>query len=210
MDNKIKQVIRKTYGYWWVDGILDIAMGLLFGGLAGYNYVMTSVPLEKPWNVVLAIAEPIFFVIFWLLYGRLVKWVKEHITYRRTGYVAYQNKKKKDRVLRAVVGGVLGFLMAITVTYIGPEVLKIDSALVVGFLLALVSLFLAYSYGINRLFLVALMEFGVGWYVSTLSLAEEPKSTLLMALIGAIWLVSGISAFIFYILRTKPIDEEDG
>lgn len=210
MDNKIKQVIRKTYGYWWVDGMLDIAMGLLFGGLAGYNYVMTSVPLKEPWNMVLAIAEPIFFVIFWLLYGRLVKWVKEHITYRRTGYVAYQVKKKKDRALRAVVGGVLGFLMAITVTYIGPEILKIDSALVVGFLLALVSLFLAYSYGIGRLFLVALAEFGVGWYVSTLSLAEEPKSTLLMALIGAIWLVSGSSAFILYILRTKPIEEEDG
>lgn len=209
MKNRIGQTVRKTYGYWWVEGMMDLAMGLLFGGLAGYNYLMMKLPLSKPWSVVLMIAEPLFFVLFWLLYGRLVKWVKEHITYHRTGYVTYQTKKKKDRILRAVVGGVLGFFMAITVTFIGPEVLKIDSVIMIGCLLALVTLFLAYSYGLNRLFLLALAEFGAGWWVSGLTLDSELKYTLLMAVIGAGWLVSGLATFVLYLIKTKPLEEGD-
>lgn len=89
-----------------------------------------------------------------------MKWVKEHITYRRTSYVAFQPKNRKNRVVRGIIGGVLGFGIALVVTYIGHEVLKINSLLIVGSLLALVTLFLAFWYGINRLFVLAVIEFG--------------------------------------------------
>ncbi len=111
---------------------MDLAMGLLFGGLAGYSYVMIKLPLSKPWSIVLMIAEPLIFILFWLLYGHLVRWVKEHITYRRTGYVVYQPKPKKERARRAVIGGVLGVVMALTVTVVGPQVFKVDSVIMWG------------------------------------------------------------------------------
>jgi hypothetical protein len=208
MKNKIEQIIRKTYGYWWVDGMAEIAMGLFFGALSGYYYLMVKLPLSDTQSLIMAIAEPFFFVLCWFLYGRLVKWIKEHITYRRTGYVAFQTKSRKNRVFRAIIGGVLGFGMALVVTYIGPEVLKINSLIMVGSLLALVTLFLAFWYGVNRLFVVALAEFGLGLWISGLSMNAELRSILLMAAIGGVWLISGLAAFITYIVRTKPEQED--
>jgi hypothetical protein len=208
MKDKIGQVIRKTYSYWWVDGMAEIGMGLFFGILAGYNYLIESLPLSKIPGILMAVAEPLVFVACWFGYGRLVKWVKEHITYHRTGYVAYQPKNRKNRTLRAIIGGVLGFGIALIINYIGPEVLKIDSLIIIGSLMALVTLFLAIWYGINRLFVVAVAEFGLGLWVSSLALDADLQSILLMAAIGGIWLLSGLAAFVSYLMKTKPEQED--
>ncbi|NMB60729.1 MAG: hypothetical protein GYA18_00135 [Chloroflexi bacterium] len=209
MNDKIKQIMRKTYGYWWVDGMADLALGLFFGALASYSYLMVTLPLSKTMGLIMAIAEPLFFIACWWLYGRLVKWVKEHITYRRTGYVAYQPKPKKERARRAVIGGVLGFVMALSVTFIGPQLFKVDSVIMVGVLLGMVTLFLAITNGVKRLYLLAPIEMGAGWWVSTLLMDAELKSIFLMALIGVGWLLSGLIAFVRYLVKTKPLQEGD-
>jgi len=209
MKNRIGQTIRKTYGYWWVEGMMDLAMGLFFGALAGYNYLMMTLALNKTMGLIMAIIEPLFFIACWYLYGRLVRWVKEHITYRRTGYVAYQPKPKKERTKRAVIGGVLGFVMALTITFIGPQVFKIDSAIMVGMLLGLVTLFLAYTNGVKRLYLLAPFEMAAGCWVSTLLMDAELRSIFLMAIIGVGWLLSGLIAFVRYLVKTKPLGEGD-
>lgn len=204
MKDKIEQVIRKMYSYWWVDGMAEIGLGLFFAVLAGYNYLIEQIPEGKSIGMVLAIAEPLLFLVCWFGYGRLVRWVKEHFTYRRTGYVAYQTKNRKSRVVRAIIGGVLGFAMSMVITYIGPQVLKVNSLIMVGSLLALVTLFLAVWYRINRLFILAVMEFGLGLVASSLPLGSDLQSILLMACIGAGWFVSGLAAFMVYLLKTKP------
>lgn len=208
MKDKIGQVMRKTYSYWWVDGIAEFSMGFFFTILAGYNYLIEWLPPSPTWSMVMAIGEPLVFIICWFAYGHLVKWVKEHITYRRTGYVAYQPKNRKNRTLRAIIGGVLGFAMALVVTYIGPEVLKIDSLIIVGSLLALVTLFLAIGYGVNRLFVLAVVEFVLGLWISGLPLDADLRSILLMACMGGIWLLSGLLTFVIYMARTKPQQED--
>lgn len=209
MKDTIGQIMRKTYAYWWVDGTMDMAMGLLFGGLAASNYLMGKLQLSKPWDLILAIAEPLLFVLFWFLYGRLVKWIKEHITYRRTGYVAYQPKKKKKRIQSAVIGGVMGIFMALMVTYIGPEVLKIEPMLIAGCVMAVITLYLGYWYGANRFFIVAPVEFGLALWISSLSIDGELKSIAVMAAIGAVWIISGVGTFILYLLRNRTSEEED-
>ena len=208
MKDKIGQVIRKTYSYWWVDGMAEIGMGFFFGILAGYNYLIESLPIGKTLGILMAIAEPLVFVACWFGYGRLVKWVKGVFTYRRTGYVAYQTKNRKRRTVGAVIGGVLGFSIALIINYIGPEVLKINSLTMIGSLLALVTLFLAIWYGINRLFVVAVAEFGLGLWASSLALDTDLQSILLMAAIGGIWLLSGLAAFVSYLMKTKPEQED--
>jgi len=57
MKNKIEQIIRKTYGYWWVDGMAEIAMGLFFGALSGYYYLMVKLPLSDTQSLIMALAE---------------------------------------------------------------------------------------------------------------------------------------------------------
>ncbi|HAF62783.1 MAG TPA: hypothetical protein DCK95_10735 [Anaerolineaceae bacterium] len=209
MKNTIGQVMRKTYAYWWVDGTMDMAMGLLFGGLAASNYLMGKLQLSEPWDLILAIAEPLLFVLFWFLYGRLMKWIKEHITYRRTGYVAYQPKKKKKRIQSAVIGGVMGIFTALMVTYIGPEVLKIEPMLIAGCVMAVITLYLGYWYGVNRFFIVAPVEFGLALWISSLSMDGELKSIAVMAAIGATWIISGLATFILYLLRNRTSEEQE-
>jgi len=209
MKDKIGQIMRKTYGYWWVDGLADTGMGLMFGVLGGYNYLLITLPLSTTASIIMSFGEPVVFLACWFGYGRLVKWVKERLTYRRTGYVAYQKKQRKDRVKRAILSAVLGFCMALTVSYIGPEVLKINSLVMVGGVLALVTLFLAIWHGVNRLFLVATAQFALSLWISSLPIVPELGSTLLMGAIGTVWLISGIITFIVYLVRTKPVREEN-
>ena len=207
MKDTIGQIMRKTYAYWWVDGTMDMALGLLFTGLAGYNYLMVGLPLSKTWGVILGIGQPIIFVLFWLFYGRFVRWIKEHYTYRRTGYVAYQPKKKKRRAQSAVIGGVLGIFMALMVTYIAPEILEVEPMLMVGCVMAVITLYLGYWYGVNRFFIVALLEFGSAFWISSLNMDGELKSIVVMAAIGATWIISGVATFVVYL--RKNIECED-
>lgn len=208
MKDKIGQIMRKTYSYWWVDGMAEMGIGLFFGILAAYNYLIETLPLSAAASLLMAIAQPLVFLAGWFGYGRLVRWVKERFTYRRTGYVAYQPKNRKNRAVRALVGFVMGFGMALTVTFIGPEVLKIDSLVMVGGLLALVTLFLAIWHGVNRLFVVAVAEFVLGLWSSRLALEADLRSILLMTCIGGVWFLSGLVAFALYLARTKPGQEE--
>ena len=209
MKDKIGQIMRKTYGYWWVDGLAEIGMGLMFGILGGYNYLLITLHLSTTASMSMAFGEPLVFLACWFAYGRLVRWTKERLTYRRTGYVAYQQKNRQDRTKRAIISAVLGITMALTVTYIGPEVLKINSLVMICGVMALVTLFLAIWHGVNRLILLAVVQFALGLWVSTLPLEPELGSTLLMAAIGAVWLLSGIIVFIIYLVRTKPVGEEN-
>lgn len=209
MEDKIGKIMRKTYGYWWVDGLAEIGMGLMFMILGGYNYLLIKLQLSTTASIFMAFGEPVIFLVCWFSYGRLVRWTKERLTYLRTGYVAYQQKNRKDRTKRAIISGILGLSVALTVTYIGPEILKINSLIMVVGVLALVTLFLAIWHGVNRLILLAVVQFALGLWVSTLPLAPELASTLLMAAIGAVWLLSGIIVFIIYLLRTKPVQEEN-
>jgi len=208
MKDKIGQIMRKTYSYWWVDGMAEMGIGLFFGILAAYNYLIETLPLSATVSLLMAIAQPLVFLACWFGYGRLARWVKERFTYRRTGYVAYQPKNRKNRAVRALVGFVMGFGMALTVTFIGPEVLKIDSLVMVGGLLALVTLFLATWHGVNRLFVVAVTEFVLGLWGSRLALEADLRSILLMACIGGVWFLSGLITFALYLARTKPGQEE--
>ena len=209
MINKIGQIMRKTYGYWWVDGITEIGMGLFFILLSGYNYLLATLPLSPTAEILMAVMEPLFFLACWFGYARLVRWIKETITYRRTGYVAFQPKSRKERSKRAMISAILGFSMALLITYIGPEILKISAQLIIGSVMAAITLFLAFRNGINRLLIVGAAEFALGLWTSTLPFDPELLPVLLMGLIGAVWLLSGMCAFIAYIVRTKPKQEEN-
>ena len=208
MNDKINQIMRKTYAYWWVDGMADLALGLFFLVLSGYNYLLVTLPLSDALRVILSIAQPLVFIGCWVLYGRLVRWVKQHITYRRTGYVAFAVRKKKNKVARAVVGALMGVFTALMVTVIGPKVLKINSLIIIGGVMALVSLYLGYWYGILRLYVLAALELGLGFWLSTWQMDGELLSIYLMALIGAGWFLSGLVTFIVYLLRSKPAADE--
>ncbi len=209
MKDKIGQIMRKTYGYWWVDGLAEIGMGLMFAILGGYNYLLITLPLTTAASIFLSFGEPLVFLVCWFGYGRLARWTKERLTYRRTGYVAYQQKNRKDRTKRAIISAVLGISMALTVTYIGPEMLKVNSLVMVGGLMALVTLFLAIWHSVNRLILIAAVQFALGLWISSFPIEPGLGSTLLMAAIGAVWLLSGIIVFIIYLVRTKPVEEEN-
>jgi len=209
MQNKIQQIVRKTYSYWWVDGIVEMTWGFFFLILAGYNYMMVSLPASRTVSLVLAILEPLFMLAMVLADNRLVKWLKEHITYRRTGYVAYQPQSGKKRVQRGIISVVVAVCTSLIVSYVGPQLLKIDSLTMVGILLSLVTLFLAVWYGLPRLYVIATLEFALGIFITKVLVSAELHYVLLMTGIGSLWLLSGAIVFISYLLRTKPMVEDE-
>ena len=103
----------------------------------------------------------------------------------------------------------MGILMALMVTYIAPEILKVEPMLIAGCVMAVITLYLGYWYGVNRFFIVAPVEFGLALWISSLSMDGELKSIAVMAAIGATWIISGLATFIFYLLRNRTPEEQE-
>ena len=87
-DDEIKDIEKRTRQYFYEDGFIEIAVGILFLMLGGYFFATVALPATsriKSWldaSFVLVILAGLFLV------GRLVRFLKFRITYPRTGYVA--------------------------------------------------------------------------------------------------------------------------
>jgi hypothetical protein len=121
MAMNVDDIMRKTKSYWYEDGLVEIVAGAFFVVVSLLLLADWATPQDSPakW-----IWTPGFMVvaIVWILSGRrLIAWLKERITYPRTGYVAYRRQKKSAAVPRAVLGGIIGagvaFVMVGAVMY---------------------------------------------------------------------------------------------
>ncbi len=109
-ENEIRDMEKRTRRYFYDDGFVEIAVGILFLLLGGYFYASVALPAAssvKSWldaSLVLVIAAGVFLV------GWLVRFLKHRITYPRTGYVAYKKKEAAPsrRAAAAVSGVVIG------------------------------------------------------------------------------------------------------
>ena len=92
MNNKLQNYMDRPKRYDNIDGSGEIYMGLMFLGFGLLNYLQTVLPKDSLWSTngfasllfMYLILIPVLALGFW---G--VKAIKKHITWPRTGYVAY-------------------------------------------------------------------------------------------------------------------------
>ena len=89
MNLQIDNAMKRARGYWFVDGFIEIAMGILFIILAGFLLVSmntSQMPL-LPWFLSVTGEVVILKVASFLVVILILWWLKDNFTYPRTGFV---------------------------------------------------------------------------------------------------------------------------
>jgi hypothetical protein len=148
MSQQINDIIQRTYRYFYVDGLAEIASGGMFILVGSWLVVMA---LVEPGTLAVGIAAlglPVVILGGTFLLNRAVRNLKERYTFPRTGYVAYRHEKKDSK--RWILIGI-ALLLPFLLMFL-PESWN-ELPLVIGGILGVVLVYIGYRMGVSRFYL---------------------------------------------------------
>lgn len=199
---------KRPIRYNSIDGIDELFIGL---------YLLSSTILMHAGNVAsensiwhlnhTVVTANVLLLVLFLLARRVLK---KRITHRRTGYVKYRYSK-----VRSAIAAVIGFGLAVVVVLLMAAWHPHDregSLILLGsvmwaVLYAYFYIHIPRSYRLWRWLIAAAIAAGP---LSIYSLLRHVRdiSTLSAAMPGALFLVSGVVAFVSYLRNTKPAEAQ--
>lgn len=208
MNKETMQMIeQRAQRYWYEDGIWEIGFGLI-NLLLGIFFLLTSrVNWVGPLALVMvALQLGVFLGAFWLI-GKVVRLLKERITYPRTGYVAYRRRPASARarqvVLAAAISAGIGGLTAVLATL---ESTENRMPMVTGLFLALALVFLGRRFSLQRMYIQAALVLLLGFGISQGPFTMDISTGAFFSGFGLLMMISGVIVLIGYLRRTAPAD----
>jgi uncharacterized membrane protein HdeD (DUF308 family) len=222
--DELQNYMARPKRYDNIDGTGEIYMGLMLLGFALLGYLQTILPENSMWRnngfasllFMYIILGPVLALGYW---G--VKTVKKHITWPRTGYVAYGMGGLDDKthkksiwilmagvaVFSAVIAAGLACVLALERRH--PYATNLAGVVNVGYLAFWV---LVYAFWIWRmgkghpwkwlvLLFMALGLLVIG-LMSPGNFIEASRPVTLF--VGLTWIISGVATLILYLWRTPP------
>ncbi len=207
--DNVNEIAKRIQRYWYEDGIWEIGFGAI-NLLLGLFYLLVSAadwvgPLAI---VILLLQVGVIFGAF-LLANRLVKFLKERITYPRTGYVAYRKPASSSRLKRgiasaliaAVAGGLVGALASI------PSAAN-RMPLIMAVIYAGVLIYFGYRFKLTRMYAIAVLTILWGYWISRFARTDTLGSAVFFGGTGTLILLSGIATLLLYLRRTHPAEKD--
>ena len=203
MGNKIDKVVKQTYRYFYEDGLVEMAIGLLFIAVGLVLLAWQGSDYSPLVTIIVVVGLPAVVIGGAYLIKRLVREMKQRITYPRTGYVAYrEGEPTKGRWFVPLAA--LALLIA---SFFLPEAFMNMSAMV-GALLAVVMIFMGYRVGLWRFYAVGIIALVSGVALAWLGVVEIIAVSLTFAIAGTALLLAGGFTFASY-LRHHPKPHEE-
>lgn len=205
----IEEWLRRPQRYWYVDGLSEMAVGGVFLLVALSSLEAWLVPPGAVQNWILAILQPLV-VIGGVLGARvLVRYLKERITYPRTGRVDYPKPSPARRWLMRALVGLIAFGIAFLVVHIGKSAGERWLPMVSAFFIAFVTA-LGWRLHLMRMIWLAFYILGVGVVLTMWPLASPLDALAFFGLVGVGWLISGGVTLLCYLRQTRSMDEAEG
>ncbi len=202
MTKQADQVVKETYRYFYVDGLVETAVGLLFVGVGGMLLAWMALSTGSWLHVLAALALPLLTFGGGLIIKRVVQNLKERITYPRTGYVAYRDGQPGGgRWL--IVGAALGLALLL---FVVPAWLNKMPA-VIGALLLVILVYMGYRVSLWRFYLFGAAALVLGVALAWLLADELLGAALTFIGVGAVMTVAGTAVFLNYLRRHPQADE---
>lgn len=204
MNQDIDDVIRRTYRYYYEDGLVETAVGLLFFiiGLALLGWLtIQSSPILGIGMVILSV----LFIFGGTLFAqKVIPRLKERFVHPRTGQVVYRQEKPKpsNRLILFVV------MVVIALGIFLPERFN-QMALLEGVLLGVLFVYLGYRVKVSRFYLLGGAALLVALAAMLLFGDDIRSSAFTFSGTGLILLVSGLIVLGRYLRRHPQVEVED-
>jgi len=203
MGNKIDDIVKHTYRYFYDDGLVEMAVGLLFVAVGLVLLAWQGFDYSPLVTIIVVVGLPAVVIGGAYLIKRLVREMKQRITYPRTGYVAYrQGEPSKGRWFIPLAA----FALVVASLFL-PEAFMRMSAMV-GALLAVVLIFMGYRVGLWRFYAVGVIALVSGVALAWSDVVELIAVSLTFAITGVALFLVGALAFAGYLRRHPEPHEE--
>jgi hypothetical protein len=202
MTKNINQVIRQTYRYFYEDGLVEMALGLLFVVVGLLLFVWQATTTSSVAAVLLAIGLPLLVIGGALLFRRVIRQLKERITFPRTGYVAYR-QDKRDSGRWVMMGAAVALMIA--VVFLPDSFNRMQ--FMVGSLLGAVLIYMGYRVSVWRFYVTGVLAVALGLGLTLLEMEEVLAIAFLFVASGLILLVTGAVSLMVY-LRRHPQEQD--
>ncbi len=198
--------LRRPQRYWYIDGLTEMAVGGVFVLVALTFLVPWLLPSQQ--GLVMGILQPLVVIVAVLGARPLVRYLKERITYPRTGRVNYRQPTPARRRWLIALTFLIALGLAALVTRIGATFgqrwLPMVSAFSIAFIAAL-----GVRLRLMRFLVLALYILGLGALITWLAPAEPLDALAFFGLTGLGWLASGGWALWHYLCQTHPPSAEE-
>ncbi len=206
---KIESIIRNTRRYWYVDGLSEIAGGLIifFSGIA--YWVVAQMPNSNYKFFLLTMAQPAIIILGSWLAQKILPKIKEQLTYPRSGYLVFRKPVKKRRFKRLILVGLIAAVVGALVTMVSTALPERYLPFLTSIFLAMASIYIGYQTSVHRFYWVGLALLIWGAFVSYMNFSNPLPYTLVFSGMGMIWIISGVITLILYLRNTQPLAEEE-
>ncbi len=206
MDDNIDRIVKRTYRYYYEDGLVELSVGVMFGVIALALLLMGST-LGTPLAAIISLGLVALVIGGTFAVRSLVMSLKQKVTYPRTGYVAYRQKPPTGRTV-IIVGALIIALSIFFVPFGWYNKMPVAEAE----LLVLVLCYMGYRVSLRRLYaaaafvvltLIALVAFSV----MRGGVDDIVGSAVIFGAAGLALIVSGGLSLIGYLSRNQPQTE---
>jgi hypothetical protein len=202
MSNPIQDLQKQTFRYYYQDGLVELAVGILFLVIGIDTYVISSLPTGTPLSIVAWIALPILTIAGIFGVQRIVKNLKEQHVHPRTGYIQYAAKPNRYRWLIVA----FAFFLAISVILLPYEWLQ-KGSVTGGMILCVILASIGAQVDLKRLIWIGGSGVIFGLLFGFLPLTDNASLAATFAAVGSILVLSGSLAFRKY-LANNPLPQE--
>ncbi len=200
--DRIKEIRRQTYQYFYVDGLPELVTGSMFTLTGLWLLAMHLVEAGTIWAALVALGLPLILIGGMFVLNKMLRRWKEHITFPRTGYVSYR-RDQSDRKRWIIIG--VGLLIPVILMFL-PEAWG-ELPLVIGMILGVVLIYLGYRMGIRRFYALGAFAGILGIFAMLYMESEVLGSAVVFLGAGLAMIVSGGLHLVQY-LRANPTHSE--
>jgi len=209
-NDKIERTIRRTRGYWYVDGLWEIGYGCMFTMMGSVLYLQAVIPSDSQLADLAGYAFLFLTIGLIVLINWAVKKAKEHLTYPRTGMLTYRRDKMSVRtwLLAAFIAMVSILVGSVLVALFQVREPALESiSLLLGFTGAALMLFVAYPNNLKRFYLLAIYSILLSLLLAWAGITGMTLVGVYFTLLGIGLAVSGGVTLWNYVHQTSPPQE---
>ncbi len=203
MTSSIKNLTRRTFQYWYNDGLTELAAGALIL-LIGLINLALALLNSSTLNQMSLIFQPLVLVGGFFAINGIVKPLKERFVYPRTGYVAYHKPEGRRLHLLRALAAVLGMVIAIAAAVLLRVINEAWIPAFVGLALAMFMTYLGFKLGLIRFFVVAGFTILLGFAAAWFQLNDLYAKAFIYGGFGLALIVSGGLTLRHYFRSTQP------
>ncbi len=202
MKDDLEKSKQRAFRYWYVDGLAEISMGLIFLVLGGYFWLQTRLA-SSSWISQLLIVFLMLFILGCGYFSRkAIVAIKDRLTYPRTGYVAYPPFPRKHRLLAAVLAAGIAAFTVLVIRQLPGSTLWVPA--ITSLIFAIVMLVIGLRLGLARFYLQGFFSLVLGGGLSLAGIGDIYGLSIFYTGSGAALLLAGVLVLMAYLRHSVP------